>query len=299
VKVVSTDPEKLLDNISENIEKNYSAYPKLMSALYRVTVKQDDSYINVSEAVMEILKAPYVNTYRADLVRLVKARQSPDVQPFKWINFKLQGGPFTITQLDVIKTVESFLDEETRHFYDYQISNVIRYNNHPVFVLEFKPVSGTNFHGYVGELYVHRETFAVVHARFGLNRRGLRKATSILIKRKPIGVKARPSFVEYEVNYRQYQGKWHLSNARASTKFKIRSRKDNINSEFHSVSELLVTDLQPTELKRFPRKESLTQRDVFVEMINDYDPGFWENYNIIKPDEDLRNAIPKLISETN
>lgn len=191
VKVVSTDPEKLLDNISENIEKNYSAYSKLMSAFYRETVKQDNSYINVSEAVMEILKAPYVNTYRSDLVRLVKARQSPDVQPFKWINFKLQGGPFTITQLDVIKTVESFLDEETRPFYDYQISNVIRYNNHPVFVLEFKPVSGTDFHGYVGELYVHRETFAVVHARFGLDRRGLRKATSILIKRKPIGVKAR------------------------------------------------------------------------------------------------------------
>jgi hypothetical protein len=299
VKVVSTDPEKLLDNISENIKKNYSAYPKLMSAFYRETVKQDNDYINVSEAVMEILKAPYVNTYRADLVRLVKARQSPDVQPFKWINFKLQGGPFTITQLDVIKTVESFLAEETRHFYDYQISNVIRYNNHPVFVLEFKPVSGTDFHGYVGELYVHRETFAVVHARFGFDRRGLRNATSILIKRKPIGVKARPSFVEYEVNYMQYQGKWHLSNARASTKFKIRSRKDNINSEFHSVSELLITDLQPTELKRFPRKESLTQRDVFVEMINDYDPGFWENYNIIKPDEDLRNAIPMLTSETN
>jgi hypothetical protein len=297
VKVTSTTPEKLLENIRKNIAKNYTAYPRLMSAFYRETVKQDDDFINVSEAVMEILKAPYVNTFRTDLVRLVKARQSPDVQPFKWINFKLQGGPFTITQLDVVKTVESFLDKETQKFYEYRISKVVWYNKHPVYVLEFKPVSGLDFHGFVGELYVHRETFAVVHARYGFDRRGLRKATGVLIKRKPAGVKARPSFVEYEVNYRQFQGKWHLSNARASVKFKIKSRKDGINSEFHSVSELLVTDMQPTELKRFNRKESLTKSDIFVEMIDGYDPGFWENYNIIKPDEDLRNAIPELISE--
>ena len=299
IKVTSTTPEKLLENIRANIPKNYTAHPRLMSAFYRETVKQDDNYINVSEAVMEILKAPYVNTFRTDLVRLAKARQSPDVQPFKWINFKLQGGPFTITRLDVIKTVESFLDKETQQFYDFQISNVVWYNKNPVYVLEFEPVSGLNFHGFVGELYVHRETFAVVHARFGFNKRGLRKAANVLIKRKPAGVKARPSFVEYKVNYRQYQGKWHLANARASVKFKIKSRKDDINSEFHSVSELLITDMQSTELKRFSRNESITKRDIFVEMINGYDPEFWENYNIIKPDEDLRNAIPVLVSENN
>ena len=299
VKVTSTTPEKLLENIRANVSKNYTAYPRLMSAFYRETVKQDDDYINVSEAVMEILKAPYVNTFRADLVRLVKARQSPDVQPFKWINFKLQGGPFTITQLDVVKTFESFLDHETQQFYEYRISKVVWYNKHPVYVLEFKPVSGLDFHGFVGEIYVHRETFAIVHASYGFDRKGLKKATNVLIKRKPAGVKARPSFVEYEVNYRQLQGKWHRSNARASVKFKIRSRKDDINSEFHSVSELLVTDMQSTELKRFNRKEAITKRDIFVEMIDGYDPGFWENYNIIKPDEDLRNAIPELVSENN
>jgi hypothetical protein len=299
VKVTSTTPEKLLENIRENISKNYTAYSRLMSAFYRETVKQDGDYINVSEAVMEILKAPYVNTYRTDLVRLVKARQSPDVQPFKWISFKLQGGPFTITQLDVVKTFESFINHETEQFYEYRISRVVWYNKHPVYVLEFKPVTGLDFHGFVGELYVHRETFAIVHARYGFDRRGLKKATSVLIKRKPPGVKARPSFVEYEVNFRQFQGKWHLSTARASVKFKIRSRKDKINSEFHSVSELLITDMQPTELKRFPRKESVTKNDIFVDMIDGYDPGFWENYNIIKPDEDLRNAIPELVSENN
>ncbi len=297
VKVTAITPEQLLKNVRANLENNYSPYNKLMNAFYRETVKQDDRYINVSEAVIEILKAPY-NSSRSDLSRLIKGRQSPDVQPFKWLNFKLQGGPFTITQLDVVKTMESFIHESHEHQYEYKISNVIWYNDNPVYILEFEPVSGLDFHGFVGELFVHRETFAIVHARFGFDRYGLKKATPILIKHTPPGVKARPSFVEYQVSYQKYQGKWQLATARASVKFKIRSRRDKINSEFHSVSDLLVTNIHSTELKRFRRSESFSYRDIFAEMINNYDPDFWENYNIIKPDEDLRNAVQKLTADT-
>jgi hypothetical protein len=294
VKVTAIAPERLLENIRENIENNYTSYPKLMNAFYRETVRQDGGYINVSEAVIEILKAPYIQSVRNDVVRLVKGRQSPDVQPFKWMNFKLQGGPFTITRLDVVKTMESFIDQKYQHLYKYKINRAVWYNEHPVYVLEFEPVGGVDFYGFVGELFVHRETFAIVHARFGFNRAGLRKATPVLVKRTPPGVNARPSFVEYQVNYQRYQGKWQLAAAQASIKFKIRNRRENINSEFHSVSDLLITDIQPTELKRFQREESFSQRDIFVEMIGNYDPEFWENYNIIKPDEDLRNAMQKL-----
>lgn len=296
VKVTATTPEKLLENIRANIENNYSGYHKLMEAFYRESVKQDGSYINVSEAVVEILKAPN-NSTRNDLTRLIKGRQSPDVQPFKWLNFKLQGGPFTITQLDVVKTMESFIDEKYQHLYNYRISKVIWYNENPVYVLEFEPAGGNDFLGFVGEIFVHRETFAIVYARYGFNRNGLKKATPILVKRTPPGVKARPSFVEYQVTWQKHQGKWQLTTARADIKFRIRSRRDKINSEFHSVSDLLVTNISPTEQKRFKRDESISHRDIFVEMIDNYDPDFWGNYNIIKPEEDLRNAIPELTSE--
>ena len=294
IKVTSTTPQQLLSNIRENMEKNYSSELRLMTAFYRETLRQDDKYINVSEAVTEILKSPYVNTYRNDLVRLIKGRQSPDVQPFKWLNFKLQGGPYTITQLDVVKTVETFLNEDYQEMYSYNISDVIWYNKQPVYVLEFEPLHSTFFPSYVGEIYVHRETFAVVHVNFGFNRAGLKQASDILIKSKPLRVKAKPTHVKYEVDYQLYRNKWYLKTARASVKIKIRSRKDKINSEFHSVSDLLITDIESTDLKRFHRQEVFSQRDIFVEMIDDYDPAFWENYNIIKPDDDLRNAFKNL-----
>jgi len=291
VKVVATTPEKLLQNIRDNLSKNYSEDSKLMTAFYRETIKQDNDYINVSEAVIEILKAPYSNSTKNDLVRIIKGRRSPDVKPFQWLNFKLQGGPFTITKLDIVKTVESFIDEKYQNSYIYNISKVIWYNENPVYILEFKPVPEFNELGFVGEIYVHRETFAIVHVNFHFNKIGLNHAESVMIKKKPKGVKAKPIYANYTINYQQYQDKWHLANVKASVKFKVRSRNDKINSEYHSVSDLLITDIQDTDLKKFERNESFTQRDIFVEMINDYDPSFWENYNIIKPDEDLQNAF--------
>jgi hypothetical protein len=291
VKVTSSTPERLLNHIRENLSLNYCNDSKLMTGFYRETIQQDDNYINVSEAVIEILKAPYSNSVRNDLVRVIKGRRSPDVKPFQWLNFKLQGGPFTITKLDIVKTIESFIDEEYQNSYEYNISRVIWYNENPVYILEFKPVAEFNDLGFVGEIYVHRETFAIVHVNFRYNKIGLKNAESAMIKRKPKGVKAKPTYTNYEVNYQQYLDKWHLANVKASVKFKVRSRNDKINSEYHSVSDLLITDIQNTELKKFDRDESFTQRDIFVEMISNYDPDFWENYNIIKPDEDLQNAF--------
>lgn len=291
VKIVATTPEKLLKNIRDNLSVNYSEDSKLMTAFYRETIKQDNDYINVSEAVIEILKAPYSNKTRNDLVRIVKGRRSPDVKPFEWLNFKLQGGPFTITKLDIVKTVESFIDEEFQRFYEYNINKVIWYNKNPVYILEFKPVEGFNDQGFVGEIFVHRETFAIVHVNFHYNKIGLKNAESVMIKKKPKGVKAKPTYTNYQANYMQYQNKWHLANVKASVKFKVKSRNDKLNSEYHSVSDLLITDIHDTELKKFNKDESFTQRDIFIEMINNYDPDFWENYNIIKPDEELQNAF--------
>jgi hypothetical protein len=293
VRVTSVTPENLLSNIHRNLEKNYSANSQLMKAFYRETVQQDGAYISVSEAVIDVLKSPYTNTLRNDLVRLVKGRKSPDVQPFRWLNFKMQGGPFTIVKLDVVKTNESFIDESFQNQYKYSIERVIWYNEAPVYVVHFEPVSSRVFPGFIGEMYVHRETFAIVHANFRFNRSSLQEATSTMIKKKPRGVKARPTYVEYTVNYQQYKGKWHLSMAQAVVSFKVRSKREKLNSEFYSVSDLLITDIQPTALKRFQSEERFNPNDVFVERIGNFDEKFWENYNIIKPDEDLSKAFKK------
>ena len=291
VKAAITNPHQILKNIRDNISINYSTDFKLLTAFYRETVKQDIDYINVSEAVMEVLKAPYINNNKTDVIRLIKGRKSPDVKSVNWISFKLQGGPFSITKLDVVKTTENFLNKDYEELFEYRIRKIITYKNSPVYVVEFKSVSDLVFPAYEGEIFVHTKSYAIVHAKFEMNKKSLRKAKSLMIRKKPRGIKAKPTFVQYTVNYQQFQGKWYLTTTQASVKFKIRSKHDKINATFHSVSDLLITDINPTKLKRFPRRESISRRDIFVEMINNYDPQFWGNYNIIKPNEDLRKAF--------
>lgn len=291
VKVKAVTPEELLRDMRRNIKHNYSLSSRMLTTFYRETVKQDDAFINVSEAVMELLKAPYAGTFRNDLVRIIKGRKSPDVQPFRWLNFKLQGGPFTITKMDVVKNMENFINELSEEAYRYEIKRVIWYHKQPVYVIGFSPRSEKYFPGFEGEIFIHKESSAIVHANFKFNKHSLKQAQHIMIRKKPRGVTARPVYVRYQVNYQNYQGKWHLSTSQASVKFKVKSKRDKLNSEFHSVSDLLVTNIEPTDVKRFTTNERFTRRDVFVEKLGQFDEQFWENYNIIKPDEDLRNAF--------
>jgi Holliday junction resolvase RusA-like endonuclease len=82
-----------------------------------------------------------------------------------------------------------------------------------------------------------------------------------------------------------------LSTAQTSVRFRVRSRNDKINSVFHSVSDLLVTNHERTALKRFDKDETFLPTDIFTEMIIDYDKEFWGDFNIIQPDDDLRKAL--------
>jgi hypothetical protein len=294
IKVRAVSVAEVLNSFRENISVNYPSGSQLLTGFYRETTKQEENYINISEAVVQILKAPYGGIARNDQVILLKARKSPEVQPFHWVNFKLQGGPRTIIMLDVVKSLESFLDPEYANYYRYTIHQVIWYKGHPVFVIRFKPVKDINIPCFEGELYIDKESYALLSARFGLDDKGLEMTGHSFIIRKPKGFRVKPLYINYQIDFAEYEGKWYLHTARTSIAFRVRSPKDNVNSAFYSVSDLLITDVGNTNLKRFPVKDLFTVNDIFAEFTVDYDDTFWEDYNIIKPDEDLENAIKKI-----
>jgi len=296
IKVKAVPVMDILSGFRENVRKNYSGNNQLLTGFYRETLKQDEEYINVSEAVLEILKAPYDALSRSDKVHLLKARRSPEVRPFHWVNFKMQGGPRTIIMLDVVKTMETFLDPGYEAYYHYSVQQVIWYKNHPVYVIRFRPVKGVNIPCFEGEMYIEKESYALLYARFALDDAGLEMTGQSFIIRKPSGLKVKPQFVSYQIDFSEYEGKWHLHTAHASIAFKVRSRNDRVNSVFHSVSDLLITNLDQTDMKRFPVKDLFSVNDIFAEFTQDYDETFWENYNIIKPDDDLQLAVRRFVT---
>lgn len=299
IMVTVINPQDILVRILSKIPLNYPCDPKIMTAFYREVLKQDNNYIDIAEAVLEIRKASYDNSFSEDKVKYLKGRKSMNVKSFKFVDFKIQGGPYYITKLDIVKTLDSFLDPEFRDSYKYFLEEIIEYDNRDTYVIRFKPKEKIEYPCYQGKLYVDMSSFALVHAEFELSRSGLKFAHESLIKKKPKDFYVRPIQVSYLVSYRRSEGLWNLSNAQASVYFHVKSKKDKINSVFHSTSDLLITDFKADDGTHFKRNELFNPKDIFTEIVTNYDDAFWGDYNTIKPSEDLRNALEKYYQEND
>jgi len=299
INIIAVNPQDVLGRILSKISLNYPRDPEIMTSFYREVLKQDDNYIDVAEAVMEIRKSSYDNNFSEDKVKYIKGRKSLDVKPFQFVDFKIQGGPYYITKLDVVKTLDTFLDPEFRDFYKYSFDEIIEFDNRDTYVIKFKPREKVDDPCYQGKLYVDMSSFALVHAEFEVSRSGLKFAHESLIRKKPKDFYVRPIQVNYQVSYRRSGGKWHLSNAQAAIKFRVKSKKDKINSIFHSTSELLITDFKADEGTHFKRNEIFSSKDIFTEFVSNHDESFWGNYNTIMPSEDLRNALREYYKEND
>ncbi len=291
IRVTVVNPEEIVSKILAKISINYSRETEMMTSFYREVLKQDNKYIDVAEALIDIRKAAYDNVFTQDKVKVIRGRKNENVKPFQFVDFKIQGGPYYITKLDVMKTLDSFLDPEYRDLYKYSMDGIVDVDNRATYLLHFKPKEKSEDANYEGKLYVDMSSLALVRAEFNLSRAGLKFAREAFIKKKPKDFYVRPFDVEYKVSYRRSGSKWHLSTARASIKFRVRSKLDRVNSVFHSDSELLITDFRPDDGNRFKRDELFNSRDIFTDVVTSYDDGFWGDYNTIKPSEDLRKSL--------
>jgi len=291
ITITIVNAQELINKVLSKISLNYSRDPEIMTAFYREVLKQDSKYIDVAEAVMEIRKSPYDNTFLQDKVKFIKGRKNINVKTFQFVDFKIQGGPYYITKLDAIKTLDSFLDPELREYYKYTLDEIVELDNRDTYVIGFKPKEKIDYPCYQGKLMVDMSSLALVQADFSLSRSGLKYAHEWLIRKKPKDFYVRPLNADYKVSYRRADNKWHLSSAQASLNFKVKSKKDKVNSTFHSISDLLITDFKADDGTHFKRDELFNSKDIFTETITNNDEDFWGNYNIIKPSEDLQKAL--------
>jgi hypothetical protein len=291
IKVTVINPQDIINKMLDKIPLNYSSDVEIMTSFYREVLKQDQEYIDVAEALMEIRKASYDNLYAQDRIRLIKGRKGANVKPLQFVDFKIQGGPYYITKLDVIKAPDSFLNPEFIDFYKFSMEEIIEVNNRNTYVILFKPKEKVDDPCYQGKLYIDMSSFALVQAEFELSHSGLRFASETLIRKKPNDYLVRPLSVNYKVSYRRVDNKWHLSIAQAIINFRVRSKTGKENSIFHSESELLITDFRPDDEPHFKKEEMFGSKDIFTKVVSKYDDGFWGDHNIIKPSEDLRKSL--------
>jgi hypothetical protein len=289
------DPVEITKKAIGKISKNYEQVPNLMTAFYRETIRKNRVYVSIGEAVVEIFKAPYDNDIRFDGARIYKGRKSADVQKMDTVLFKLQGGPVNVLQLDIVKNTESILTIEAMQYYDYSLSNVIEIDGKPHYVIDFIQKPSVEMPLFMGSLYIEMESYAITEAEFGFNLSDKAAASSIFIRKKPLGMEVTPEIATYRTIYREQNGKWHFEYSRAEVKFKVNWKKKLFNTFYTTMSEIAITDRTDQEVIKFAGKDKIRYSDIFSDKVSAFaDLDFWGDYNVIEPDQSIESAIRKL-----
>jgi hypothetical protein len=289
------DPVDIVQKAIGRIGKNYESQPNLMTAFYRETIRKNRTYVSIGEAVVEIFKAPYANDVRFDGTRIYKGRKSTDVEKMDTVLFKLQGGPVTVLQLDIAKNTESVLTMDAMQNYNYSLTGVIEIDNKPHYIIDFVQKPSVENPLFMGTLYIEIDSYAITEAEFGFNLSDKEAASSIFIRKKPLGMKVTPELATYRTKYRAQDGVLHFAYSRAEVKFKVDWKKKLFNTYYTTMSEIAVTDRTDQEVIKFASKDKIKYSDVFSEKVSAFtDPQFWGDYNVIEPDQSIESAIRKL-----
>lgn len=295
IVVKPLDPIDIVEKAIGRIGKNYASEPNLMTAFYRETIRKNRTYVSIGEAVVEIFKAPYANDVRFDGTRIYKGRKSSDVEKMDTVLFKLQGGPVSVMQLDIAKNTESILTQDAMQYYNYSLTGVIEIDGKPHYVIDFLQKPSVEMPLFMGSLYIEMDSYAITEVEFGFNLSDKAAASSIFIRKKPLGMEVVPELATYRTKYREQDGKYYFAYSRAEVKFKVDWKKKLFNTYYTTMSEIAVTDRTTEEVIKFANKEKIRYTDVFSEKVTAFtDPEFWGEYNVIEPDQSIESAIRKL-----
>lgn len=294
VQVHYRDPDQIVRAVTSAVGVNYPVQPYLMTAFFRETIQQDKRFVDVSEAVIEILKPSYSDMYDVERVRFVKGRKGRETSEMDVVQFKLAGGPYHFSQLDVMRHGDFLPNEKGESAYKYSFEGVDIIYDRMVYRVGFKPYNDAEDLFYEGEMYIEAESMALVSIDFQLTPASIRRSRSFLIKRDARRFRTRPFYAKYKVEYRPWKNGWVLSKVRGEVSVKIYDRSKRERSVFDTVSEMLVTDFSVANQRQpIPWSETYRSDYVLSDHLGEFDPDFWEHYNVIQADEALEKVLSR------
>jgi hypothetical protein len=295
VVVKKLDPKEILLTALGKKKDNYFGEPEMQTGFYRETIKENRSYVSVSEAVLDIYNAGYRDNFDFDRIKISKGRKSKDVKKMDTVLVKFQGGPRTAMFLDVVKNPGVILDPEMFTYYDFRLTGIVKVNDRNNYVIEFDQTGAREYALYKGKIFIDVETYAITGVDFKIGEECLEEATKVLIKKKPATMKMDVLSGNYLVNYRAVDDKWVLNYVRSEVVFKSKWDKKLFKSVITTMFEMAITDRNSENLEKFPYKISAKYTDILAEQVDSFDDAdFWGEYNYIKPDESIEVAIKKL-----
>jgi len=288
------DPVLIIAKTISSVASNYGTTPVLLTGFYREGVYRKKEPQIYSEAVVQIYKSPYARSLQNDQMKVIRSRKIENLEAEDTLAVRLKAGLSSTLTLDGMRNMFDFLDPMSFKSYDYHLTDIVTIDGETAFVIEFSQKDWVKEPLMKGEVYINVDNYGVMLAEFEINPLFIGQTSESYISRLPRNYSMKPEYVRYRTRYRYIDGRYYLSHVRGDLGFLAKGRKKFFNSRFNVFFELAVTDHQTENVVRFEHEELAPVYSVFSNTISGYDPEFWKNFDFLKPEDDLMEALGRL-----
>ena len=296
VIVKGGDARPLVLRAIEKIYDNYPRKPNLLRGFYRETVQKRQRFISIAEGVVDVYKSGYQHQDWRDGVSILKGRRLLSLRQNDTLGVKLQGGPVLPIHLDVVKERSILFNEEELNNYSFNYLPSETMDQRLQYVVEMRPRTVVPYPLFHGRFYIDQETLAFTRIKLELDMSDTQKATSAMLRKKPLGLRFTPREMSVVIDYKTDEGLTRINYIRNVIRFRCDWKRKVFKSNFMVVSEMVVTDRNEKEgIRPIKVHDTFNRRDNFYDKVIFFDdPDFWGGENIIEPTDDLLNGIEKI-----
>lgn len=293
----SIEPLSLLMEAYDKVKDNYPSVTTGMTAFYREIIRrQSGRYLALSEAVLDINKAPYTS-FQSDRARIFKGRASTDYRAADSILIRFRGGVVAALDMDNVKNPFAgvWLREVERH-YRFAMGEPVLRDGLFFYVVTFTQIDGSEEILYSGRLYIESESLAIGRIELSLNVKGREeKAAGIMVVKRPPDTRFYVTKADYAVNYKRFGDTWHYDYSLMRINLSSRKGKSLFRNNYVITGEMAVTAHNEAPA-RIGADERLRFKDFLSEKVGDFrDDDFWGDYNVIEPDKSIDAVIRRII----
>lgn len=286
-----------------HIRDNYPNVHEGMTTFYREMIRKDNTkYLVLNEAVIDVAKAPY-DAFAMDRAAVYKGRGSVDVNPSDTLFVKFKGGIMSALALDIAK--DPFMDKNefsAMEDFEFTLGEMSNIDDKPFYTIDFAPARGVKEPSlYKGRLFIDTESYAIARAEFEvvIGEKNKSDYANLFIVKMPSNTRFTVEQAKYEVNYKNAGDKWYFDYSKTNLIFTARKVRSFFRHTYSITSEMAVTDHKP-ELEAIAKKDRVSRADILTDDIKAFsDPDFWEDYNVILPEQSIQNAIQRIIRQLN
>lgn len=288
------DPMLIIRKTISSVASNYGTTPALLTGFYREGVYRRKEPQIYSEAVVKIYKSPYTRSLQNDQVKVIRSRKIENLEAKDTLAVRLKAGLSATLSLDGMRHLFDFLDPESFNTYEYHLTDIVTIDDQTAFVISFRQKSWVTEPLMQGDIYINVDNYSVMLAEFEVNPLYVDQTGESFISRLPREYSMRPEYVRYRARYRDIDGRYYLAHVRGDLGFSARSRKRVFSSRFNVFFELAITEHRTDNVSRFDHEELAPVYSIFSRTITGYEPGYWKDFDFLKPEDDLVEALRKL-----